>query len=876
MAAKYWYVANNGNSNWNTSGAWYDVPGGPPNGGVAIGVPTINDEAYLDGESGSGTLTIVAGSVCYSLDCTNFTGTLAGGSAFQVAGNFFLSPSMTFTHFGTLTLGSVSYPGSYVLLLEGKTFLGNVTINGPGSYWQFYDFKTVSTATVTFTSGAFDASSYSYTQYSFECGLFVSTGSGVRYMWTNPYYPENWNITGSGTVWSVQGTNITCYDTVNNLQTATVEFTNSSNLSKTISHLLTGNNYALAFYIMGNGTGSYILSSSNLLGSLYVSNIGGAQISFGNITFNGDLDFSSSNVNWNNTAVATTTFIKYSNLTLGSSMTITNSGGISIINNGRIYSTSNGKAITGNVTINTPTITSSEYSLDISDEFIVNGTLTLTAGRIYGYNLRVGVLSTSNSNTRYIEIIYDLTITGIGTVLSVTTQTGLTFITDTIRIAGTTSGNKTVVLSGVVACNVLYLQGSGTGTATFTVSLGVAIIPVIYIQKIGGFFAIQTSTIFGLYFLEGTTINWNSSASSVLTIQENLQLCNSMSVTASNPLVFNGGGVGNSQTFTTFNKTLTSTILINDPSGGNYTNLTVDGNYTSIVTSTAAIGITSASSASFNGPIQIPNGSISINGTATGAFPTVIFNSITQAINLSITSASLDLGNATLSGQLSLSLGNLQIYENSILNIFNFTSSFTTNVRDINLNNAIINLNGSGTIWNTGNGISQGVLTLNGNRATININDKFLNTCTIALGSAFIGNVNINRSNSSSNSSVFTTFTGLGNGHNNFRDFTILQSNSVHYITFQGTSVGTQTYIYDTFQVGNSTNRTVLQSSSVSTFFYLDKLNSGLVICPNVYIQLGSVYNPNTWYAISGSVDAGTFQWIFGNPRRRLGVGGAG
>jgi len=130
MAAKYWYVANNGNSNWNTSGAWYDVPGGPPNGGVAIGVPTINDEAYLDGESGSGTLTIVAGSVCYSLDCTNFTGTLAGGSAFQVAGNFFLSPSMTFTHFGTLTLGSVSYPGSYVMLqLMVQVLIGSFMIS---------------------------------------------------------------------------------------------------------------------------------------------------------------------------------------------------------------------------------------------------------------------------------------------------------------------------------------------------------------------------------------------------------------------------------------------------------------------------------------------------------------------------------------------------------------------------------------------------------------------------------------------------------------------------------------------------------------------------------------------------------------------------
>ena len=28
MAAKYWYVAGNGDSNWNTAGVWYNGPGG--------------------------------------------------------------------------------------------------------------------------------------------------------------------------------------------------------------------------------------------------------------------------------------------------------------------------------------------------------------------------------------------------------------------------------------------------------------------------------------------------------------------------------------------------------------------------------------------------------------------------------------------------------------------------------------------------------------------------------------------------------------------------------------------------------------------------------------------------------------------------------
>jgi hypothetical protein len=67
-----------------------------------------------------------------------------------------------------------------------------------------------------------------------------------------------------------------------------------------------------------------------------------------------------------------------------------------------------------------------------------------------------------------------------------------------------------------------------------------------------------------------------------------------------------------------------------------------------------------------------------------------------------------------------------------------------------------------------------------------------------------------------------------------------------------------------------------LYSSSASVFFNLQKSNNGLVICPNVYILLSNATPSNTWYAISGSVDAGSSGWIFGNPRRRLGVGGAG
>jgi len=381
-----------------------------------------------------------------------------------------------------------------------------------------------------------------------------------------------------------------------------------------------------------------------------------------------------------------------------------------------------------------------------------------------------------------------------------------------------------------------------------------------------------------LTFVEGSTILW-SSTSTINIIEQELRLCNSMSV-GSTPgsIVFPLINEFSVPSFYTANKSFTGSLSILALNG-----LRIYGNYTSSSSSTSAISVSNYGQVIFYNNISLPNnGNITINtgqGTGSGYFANVILFGDTTVGTIGWTDADVVISNTTVAGSINASTsGSLYVYPNSIINIgVSFISSSSVNYRYIDLTNAIINLNGTGSVWNTQNGVAQGVLTVSGFEATINVNNKSTALCTLALGGIGIGNVNINRSNNVANTTTSTTFSGVGNAHRNFRDFTILPSNSVHQITFAGTTTGNPTYIYDTFQVGNTTNRTNLVSSSTNKFL-LHKVNPGFVICPNVAITNSTAINSSNWHAISGSVNnGGNTNWIFNSVvPRRLGSLGAG
>jgi hypothetical protein len=504
-----------------------------------------------------------------------------------------------------------------------------------------------------------------------------------------------------------------------------------------------------------------------------------------------------------------------------------------------------------------------------NDPIRLTGTLLLTTGYVLSVDLYSGTISTSNSNVRTFQVD-NLYLSGVGTLISAATQTNLSWnVAIAIYLTNTTATSKTISFSSNVYSPNLYIQGSGASNTTIAVAATSGIYPNIYVSKTDGILFFNTTYLTNLTFVEGTTVTWGSTSN--IFIYGNVTMCNSViNAATTNPLTF--AGAGTSQTFTTFNKTFTGVLNVND--GGSFSStLNVIGDYISTSISAYGINITSTQLVQFNGSVTLYTSGITVNSA--GGTPQVDFNSINQAEVMVITNelGTVNLGSSTFSGSITVNTGTLTIIGNSTVNMSAFISSSNSNFRIINLGtNTVINLtNTTGTIWNTSSGISAGVLTFNPGTSTVNITDTTGGTVNFLGGGITLYDLNIRRGVMGTNNPI-TTFTG-NQTYRNFKDLTTLQSGFVHTIQFGSNS---DTIIYDTFQVGNSVNLT--QLISVATAFKLYKINPGLVICPNVFIQNSNAASPpNTWYAINGSADGGNVTgWIFNNIPRRLASLGVG
>jgi hypothetical protein len=151
MADRYWV---GGTAAWDgTAGSkWAETSGGA--GGFSV--PTTADDVFFDAAS-SGTCTISSGNTgAKSINCTGFTGTIAGSAAITVAGSITLDAGQTYTH-----TGEVSITGTGTLTTAGKTFSA-VLINGSGITVTLGDALNISTRTLTLSNGSFSTSASNY------------------------------------------------------------------------------------------------------------------------------------------------------------------------------------------------------------------------------------------------------------------------------------------------------------------------------------------------------------------------------------------------------------------------------------------------------------------------------------------------------------------------------------------------------------------------------------------------------------------------------------------------------------------------------------------------------------------------------------------
>lgn len=156
---------------------WSTTSGGA--GGAAI--PTVADDVYFNASSGAEGVTITASATCFNLDCTGFTGGLAGSSTLTIGGNLTLAPEMVFIYNGVMTFTGSNSLANFTINTAGKT-LGAVTFNSTASntfanqhsIWTLQSALT-SSGIITVTQGSFDTGSYALT-----ATLLSSSGTTSR------------------------------------------------------------------------------------------------------------------------------------------------------------------------------------------------------------------------------------------------------------------------------------------------------------------------------------------------------------------------------------------------------------------------------------------------------------------------------------------------------------------------------------------------------------------------------------------------------------------------------------------------------------------------------------------------------------------------
>jgi hypothetical protein len=192
---RYWV---GGTATWDaTAGSkWSATDGGA--GGSSV--PDNGDNVHFTSNS-TGTCTTSSTSVCRSIDCTGFTGTLSlanSTTALRVGdgsgGALTFVSGMVLTNGGTSTtisfLSTSNNGGAGWNVATGGKVMPNVTYNGAGGKWVHQSAMscTFSTSTITLTAGTLDTNSQTI-----SCGLFWSNTSTVR------------TLTLGSTAWGLNG-----------------------------------------------------------------------------------------------------------------------------------------------------------------------------------------------------------------------------------------------------------------------------------------------------------------------------------------------------------------------------------------------------------------------------------------------------------------------------------------------------------------------------------------------------------------------------------------------------------------------------------------------------------------------------------------------
>lgn len=245
MANRYWVGVSGGSWTATDTTNWSDTSGGT--GGFSV--PTSVDDVFLDANSGTGTVTIATGNMgVKSINCTGYTGTLAGSTDFTVSGNITWGAGMTLTYSGNLAIN-----GSSTYTSNGKSRGGITTINGVGITVTLGDASSFGTLSII--RGTLNTVGYTLT-----VSVFSSYTQNNRFV----------NLSSSSVI--VTGTGFVVDRGIDSFYftagTSTITLTSSS--AKAIGTTVGG---TLTFYnVVSTGAGNLTLNGACTYNSLTVEN----------------------------------------------------------------------------------------------------------------------------------------------------------------------------------------------------------------------------------------------------------------------------------------------------------------------------------------------------------------------------------------------------------------------------------------------------------------------------------------------------------------------------------------------------------------------------------------------------------------------------
>ena len=142
--------------NWNSTATWSATSGGAP----GASVPGTADNVYFDAAPGPITVTVSAIANCNNLDCTGFTGTLAGIFGIGHHGPIFIASStMAWTQDSSVQF---RYAGTVNVTTNGKSLACALTVNSGSTTVDLMDALT-STNSLVVTAGTLNTNDYAVT-----------------------------------------------------------------------------------------------------------------------------------------------------------------------------------------------------------------------------------------------------------------------------------------------------------------------------------------------------------------------------------------------------------------------------------------------------------------------------------------------------------------------------------------------------------------------------------------------------------------------------------------------------------------------------------------------------------------------------------------